>query len=79
MPVPPDNRRPIALPDSPDSDSPVDLEEEGAMLAAAMAASSSPGMAGRMQLLHRWRTLPPEKRVMLILLAREMAGSGRGG
>lgn len=67
--------RPIIIPASPDSDGPADVEESGAMLAAAMEAPPSSGTAGRMELLHRWRTLTPEKRILLLHLAREMAGA----
>ncbi|WP_376091194.1 hypothetical protein ACE7GA_21285 [Roseomonas sp. CCTCC AB2023176] len=72
--------RPITwtLPASPDSDGPADPAAEGEALAAAMERAPSPGTAGRMELLHHWRRLSAEKRVLLLMLAREMAKGEAG-
>ena len=75
MQFPPhDPSRAIVLPPSPDGDGPAYVDGTAEMLAAAMEAPPSPGTLGRMELLHRWRTLSPEKRILLLHLARQMAG-----
>ena len=77
MAGPPDDLfRSIILPPSPDSNGSANDDGTPEILAAATEAASSPGTAGRIELLYRWRTLSPEKRILLLHLARQMTGAG---